>query len=50
MMNSAKEIAHNWESNLGEFRSIACNSVNLRENKMIYTMGKFFKEISHRWE
>ena len=45
-----KEIAHNWESSLEEFRSVAGNSVNFRKNKMIYTMDKFFKEISHRWE
>jgi len=50
MDDRLKEIAHNWESSLGEFRSVAGNSVNFRRNKMIYTLDSRLKEISHRWE
>ena len=50
MDEKLKEIAHNWESSLGEFRNIAGNSANFRRNKMIYTYDSRLKEISHRWE
>ena len=45
-----KEIAHDWENSLGEFRNVAGTFINFRKNKMIYTRDRFFKEISHRWE
>jgi hypothetical protein len=44
-----KEIAHDWESSLGEFKNVAGKTVNFLKNKMIYTRDSKLKEISRRW-
>jgi hypothetical protein len=44
-----KEIARDWENNLGDYRNVAGSTINFLKNKMIYTRDSKLKEISKRW-
>ena len=44
-----KEIAHNWENSLGEFRNVAGKTITFVRNKMMYVYDEKLKELSHKW-
>lgn len=45
-----KEIAHDWESNMGELMGFTSEFIVFLKNKMYYTRDEKMNEIAHDWE